>query len=303
MKDSSKKEIRKYAFIISMMIYPAVLFLIFYIGVNLNSFKLAFQKIDLSGVASYNGFNNFKDFFAMLVQSDGMVSRSLINSLKMFSINLVICVPLYIIFSFYIYKKFAMSKIFRAIIMVPAIVSSFVICLLFKKFVELALPSVMSAVGFENFPQLLSDPKYTFGTSLFYMIWISFSTALLVYPNAMNSIDDSIIEAAQIDGVNLFQELWYIVLPLIYPTISTFLITGVAAIFVNQGPLVAFYMYDAPPETYNFSYYMLVEVMRNPNSSHIKYPLLAAMGIVVTLISAPITYLVKVLLDRRDPTR
>ena len=196
MKDSSKKEIRKYAFIISMMIYPAVLFLIFYIGVNLNSFKLAFQKIDLSGVASYNGFNNFKDFFAMLVQSDGMVSRSLINSLKMFSINLVICVPLYIIFSFYIYKKFAMSKIFRAIIMVPAIVSSFVICLLFKKFVELALPSVMSAVGFENFPQLLSDPKYTFGTSLFYMIWISFSTALLVYPNAMNSIDDSIIESS-----------------------------------------------------------------------------------------------------------
>ena len=301
--DKTKNEIRKYGFIISMMIYPATLFVLFYLGVNLNSIKLAFQKVDILGNATFNGFKNFEEFFSLITTKESMVGLSIYNSLRMFIINLIICMPLYLIFSFYIYKKFSLSKVYRLIIMVPAIVSGFIICLLFKKFVELALPSVMASVGYEDFPQLLSDPKYTFQTSLFYMIWISFSTSLLVYPNAMNAIDDSIIEASKIDGVNLFQEFWYVVIPLIYPTISTFLITGLAGIFLNQGPLLAFYMYEAPPETFNFAYYMLVEVMKNPNTSQLKYPLLSAMGIIITIISAFFTFLLKSFLDKRDPTR
>jgi len=303
MKTVTKNAIKKYSFVISMMIYPAVLFFIFYVGVNINSFLLAFQKVDLAGKITFNGLNNFKYFFSLLFAGDNLVAASIGRSLSMFAINLIVCMPLYIVFSFYLYKKFILHKVFRMIIMVPAIVSTFIICLLFKKFVDLALPQFMAQLGFsDNFPKLLSDPRYTFQTTLFYMIWVSFSTSLLVYPNAMNAIGMQIIESAEIDGVNIFQELWHIVLPLIYPTVSTFLITGVAGIFIQQGPLMAFYMYDAPPETFNFSYYMLVEVMVNPSSSHLKFPLLAAMGVIITLISAPVTYLVKFILDKNDPT-
>jgi len=303
MKTVTKNTIKKYSFIVSMMIYPAILFFIFYVGVNVNSVLLAFQKVDIAGRISFNGLNNFKNFFSLLIAGDNLVSASIFRSLSMFAINLVICMPLYIIFSFYLYKKFIFYKIFRMIIMIPAIVSTFIICLLFKKFVDLALPQLMAQLGIsDNFPKLLSDQRYTFQTTLFYMIWVSFSTSLLVYPNAMNAIGVQIIESAEIDGVNIFQELWHIVLPLIYPTISTFLITGVAAIFIQQGPLMAFYMYNAPPETYNFSYYMLVEVMTNTSSNYLKFPLLAAMGVIITLISAPVTYIVKFILDKNDPT-
>ena len=64
--------------------------------------------------------------------------------------------------------------------------------------------------------------------TIFYMIWSSFSTSLIVYPNAMNSINPEIIEAAHIDGVQnqrlceaalffvdntiLFGEVWHIVM-------------------------------------------------------------------------------------------
>ena len=129
--------------------------------------------------------------------------------------------------------------------MIPQIISGFIMCLVFKNFIEGAVPEAMKLLfGIEDFTNLLQDEKYTFGTTLFYTIWVSFSTSLIVYPNAMNEIDDGIIEAAKLDGVgNIFQELWYILIPLIFPTISTFLITGLSTIFTNAGSIPTFFMY------------------------------------------------------------
>ena len=294
-----KKELKKYGFILSVFAYPAILFLIFYVGININSILIAFQKIDLDGTKTFAGLANFK-YFIESIKSNPIVGTSLKNSILIYVINLVVCMPLYLIFSYYIFKKFFGSKVFRLIVMVPSIVSTFIVCLLFKKFVESALPSIANMFGVKNFPILLSDPKYTFGTMIFYMIWISFSTSLIVYPNAMDSVDGSIYESARVEGAGLLQEFWYIVLPLIYPTVSTFLITGVAGIFTAEGPLVSFYMYSAPPEVYTFGYYMTCKVMTASNN--LDYPYLAAGGLIITLISAPMTYLVKYLLDKSDPT-
>ncbi len=295
----NKKELKKYGFVLAVFAYPAILFCIFYIGINFNSILLAFQKLDIAGNKTFYGFENFKTFIQNL-QGNGMVGLSLKNSLLIYAVNLAICMPLYLLFAFYLFKKFFGSGVFRVIVMIPSIVSTFIICLLFKKFVETALPSVFQALGVKNFPMLLSDERYTLGTMIFYMIWISFSTSLIVYPNAMNSVDPGIYESAQVEGVTLFQEFWHIVLPLIYPTISTFLITGIAGIFTTEGPLISFYMYSAPPETFTFGYWMTTKVMTANNN--LEYPYLAAGGILVTLVSAPLTYLVKYLLDKFDPT-
>lgn len=295
----TKKELKKYGFILAVFAYPAILFMIFYVGININSILLAFQKIDLGGGKTFAGFDNFAFFFES-IRNNPIVGTSLKNSLLIYVLNLVICMPLYLIFSFYLFKKFFGNRIFRLIVMVPSIVSTFIICLLFKKFVESALPSIANMLGVKDFPMLLSDPKYTFGTMIFYMIWISFSTSLIVYPNAMDSIDGAIYESVRVEGASLLQEFWYIVMPLIYPTISTFLITGVAGIFTAEGPLISFYMYSAPPEVYTFGYYMTSKVMTASNN--LDYPYLAAGGLVITLISAPLTYFVKYLLDKNDPT-
>jgi len=184
--------------------------------------------------------------------------------------------------------------------MLPAIISSFVFCLVFKIFAGQPLQQIMVDAGFADFPNLLSDPDYMFGATLFYMIWVSFSTSLIVYPNAMNSIDPAVIESSKIDGVrNLWQELRYIVLPLIFPTISTFLITGFATILSNSGPILAFYRYEANPRVYNMGYYMLVQIMTASNES--EYPMIAAGGVLITMIVAPLTMLLKKFLDRVSP--
>ena len=79
--------------------------------------------------------------------------------------------------------------------------------------------------------------------------------SLMMYSNAMNEIPDELFESAQIDGLNnMFLELWYIILPMIFPTLSTTLVLGYAGILTQMGPILEFYMYDAPLEVYTMGY-------------------------------------------------
>lgn len=299
-KRITKGTVSKYVFIGSLLIYPAILFCIFYLYVNFNSIALAFQKIDFAGNKSWNGLKNFATFFKEIGDSNSVIRISLINSVRMWATNFAICMPLYIIFSYYVFKKWTGSGVFRALIMLPSIMSSFVVCLLFKKFVEVALPSMMKGFfSIDNFPNLIREVEYQWGTTLFYMIWISFATSIIVYSNAMKEIDSGIFEAAKIDGVNVAQEIFYIVLPLIMPTITTFVVTGVTGIFSSAGVLVAFYEYSAGSHLYVFGYLI---VQRTMTRGEYYYPVLASMGIVMTLLMTPITLGVKALLERLDPT-
>lgn len=296
----AKRTARKYGFIISVWIYPVILFCIFYIGINFNSLLLAFQKIDAGGKASFAGFSNFKRLFEELTGDSNILRIAFKNSLIMYCVGILIGMPLTLTFSYYIFKKWFLNRTIRIIVMIPAIVSGFIMCLLFRKFVELALPNMMRQLMGNDFPQLLSNPAYSFGTVIFYTFWVGFSMSLILYPNAMAAVDLSVYESAKLDGVNSWQEMWHIILPNIYPTLSTFLILGVAGIFSASGPLFEFYMYSAPPEVYTVGYYIFRETMTNAGNETL-YPYIASMGILLTAISVPMTFGVKFLLDKLDP--
>ena len=55
-------------------------------------------------------------------------------------------------------------------------------------------------------------------------IWQSMGWSSIIYLAALSSIDVEMLEAAQIDGVNRFQKIWYLDLPTILPTIIILLI-------------------------------------------------------------------------------
>ena len=132
------------------------------------------------------------------------------------------------------------------------------------------------------------------------MIWLSFATSLIVYPTAMRGINPEVLESAKIDGIsNMFQELWYIILPLIYPTLTTFLITGFAAIFSTSGPLLEFYYTDAPDYVSNMGYYFTKMIL--VDGTEFSYPKYAAGGIILTIIVAPLTILLKWALEKFGP--
>lgn len=301
MTQKAKNNLKQNLQVWSILFVPVVFgFFIFYLIPKIDSILLAFRGYE-NGRLVYVGLENFKNFFAFLSESatDPTIRTALSNSLKNYLIGLI-GPPICVFIAYYIFKKMPLAKIYQFIVMIPQIISSFVLCLVFFKYVENALPVLMKNLGFVNFPNLLNDARYTYGTTLFYSIWSGFATTILLYSSAMSSIDTSIIESARLDGVGFFQELFYIVIPLIGGTISTGFITSIGNIFTASGPLVAFWEYNAPPETVNLGYYFTQQVMLH-QQDQIIYPMLAAMGLVFTLISTPLVLLVKKLFDKIVP--
>lgn len=303
MERSKRNKLKKNLFVYSLIAYPLILFLIFYVVVNFNSILLAFQTIDGSG-KSFAGLNNFKTFLSEMFGEGNLLSYSFINSIKMYFINLVVCMPLYVFFSYLLFKKCFLNKTVSFLVMIPSIMSGLVIALIFVNFIGSngPLTFIMERTGWNGgkWLNLLYDEKYAFGTTLFYMIWLSFAASLIVYPTAMRGINPEVLESAKIDGIsNMFQELWYIILPLIYPTLTTFLITGFAAIFSTSGPLLEFYYTDAPDYVSNMGYYFTKMIL--VDGTEFSYPKYAAGGIILTIIVAPLTILLKWALEKFGP--
>ena len=302
MKNFSKVKLKKYGFVWTIMAYPMLLFIVFYLVCNFGSLVMAFQKRDFLGnVTGWVGFANFTKFVKDIAETE-LMSTALKNTCLMYGTDLLIVLPLQLLFSYYLFRKIPGHKAIRFIVMLPSIISGFVVCLVFKKFVEGALPSMMKNLfGMKTFPNLISEVKYTFKTVLFYNVWMSFTTALVMYSNAMNQVSDEILESGKIDGVEGgLQEMFYLVLPMIFPTITTFLITGFSAFLSMSGPLVAFFKFNAPQSSYTLGYFFYIQVAGS--SSQIMYPYLAAGGLIMTIIMAPLTFLLKYVLEKYGPS-
>ena len=269
-------------------------FAIMYVGVNFNSVIMAFQKRDtLTGTSSFVWFENFATVFRNLF-TGSTLGQALLNSIICWALGLFVGTLLAIMFSYYLYKKFWGHALFKVMLFLPSMISMSVFVLIFSYFVDAALPDILGIKG------LLTDSKMIFPTILFFNIWISFGTNVIMYSNAMAGIDESIIEYARIEGISPIRELFQIVLPIIFPTLQTFIVTGIAGIFIGQANLYLFYGSYADPQIMTIGYYLFTRVV-GETASLSEYPYAAAMGIVFTLVAAPVTLGVKKLMDRADP--
>ena len=135
-----------------------------------------------------------------------------------------------------------------------------------------------------------------------YLLFMGFGTQIMMYSGAMSGISPSIIEAAELDGCNPFSEFVFVVVPLIFGTIKTFIVVTVATVFINQLGLFSFYGPDASmldPNLTSIGYYLYRQAYGGQLTL---MPKLAAWGICLTAVSIPITYLVKYLLTKFGPS-
>lgn len=299
-----KAKIRQLVFYVLMLAFPIVQFCIFYIGVNANAILLAFKRFDKPDYV-WNGFNTIVTAFRYLTRDNVMLQTGL-NSLILYLVGLVVGIPLGLLFSYFIYKKIALSGMFRVLLFMPSIISSIVMVTIFKYFVDNAIPGAYTAImklltGKPDYQMdgLLSNVATRFGTILFYNIWIGFGVSILMYSGAMNGIDGSIVESARVEGVKNMQEFFYISLPMIYPTIVTFVVVGVAGLFTNQMNLYHLYGGGSPQGVWTFGYY-LFKLTDDAERSH--YPQISAMGLMMTAVALPLTLLVKRLMEKYGPS-
>lgn len=299
--DKRKKDL---IFYVVMLAIPVLQFAIFYLGVNFNSILMAFQKYDDTAkqfvfLDFSNLFKNFADVLRAL-GTETVFRHALKNSLISYVVSLIAGTGLALIFSYYIYKKFPMYGLVKVVLFTPSIISGMVLVSVFVEFVNEVIPGIAQRATGEQLIGFITNPptSKTFGTILFYCIWIGFGGSILLYVGAMNNISESVSEACRLDGANLFQEMIYIVIPLIYPTFVTFIVVGVGGIFTNQMGLYSFFGPGADETIQTFGYYLF---RRTKLASESDYPFLATMGLLMTFVVAPLTFLVKWLLEKLGP--
>ena len=299
-KNLNRSKRNKNLFFYLMMALPLLQFCIFYIGVNVNSFILAFKEYDYyTGAYQWVGFANFAAVFRDIANVS-YLKIAFRNSVVLFAFNIAVGTTLAILFSYYIYKKFVMYKFFQVILFLPSIISSVALVLVFKYFAEIAIPEIMLRVFNMEIQGLLSNGATKLGTIIFFNIWIGFGVQILMYSGAMGGISESIVESAELDGATAMKEFWHITLPLIYPTVVVFIVVAVAGIFVNQMNVYSFYGENADYSIYSVGYYLYMNIA-SQNTTIAQYPYLSAFGLVLTIICVPITLLIKKGLEKIGP--
>ena len=289
---------KKLIFYTLLLIFPVVQFLIFYVFVNINSILLAFQEFD-SQTATFNflGIEQFFDNFKEVIDdifNDIEMKTATINSFKIYFCSLIIGTPLNLIFAYLMYKKIPAHGAFRIVLFLPQIISSLVISLMFRYFVEVAMPSLIGV-------NLLVSKDSAFNTMIFYCIWASFGSQIIIYTNAFSQISPELIEYGKLEGITMWQEFFRVALPAIFPTITIYLVAGVAGIFTNQAALFNFFGADARGDVQTLGYIFFVKVLKSEAASYAQYPYASAAGLLFTVIATPLTLLIKWALEKFGP--
>ncbi len=297
MKGNRKKQL---AFYWGLIAIPFLHYLIFYVFVNVNSILLAFKEyVGVDGVNfRWAGFANFKRLYQEFFYGS-VLKQTFANSLVFYLFGLLVSFPLALIFSFYIYKKYFLSEFFRVILFFPSIISIVVTAFMYLFMVDVGVVEILKSCGINILPPL-SEPDMRMPAVLIFNLVMSFGANIIIYSSAMSRIPVSVVEYAALDGVKPLREFVSITLPLIFDTLSTFIVVGITGIFTNNANLYALFAKNAGTEVQTFGYYMFC--LTNLGVTEIEFPYAAAMGITFTLILLPITMLVRKLLDKVNPS-
>lgn len=279
-------------FYAALMAFPVIQFILFYVVVNFKSFGYAFmeqEKIE-GGIVWHVTFKNLIEWFSNSSNLKDLWATTKM-SLFYYGATLLVSIPLAMLFSYYIFKKLPASKLFRIFLFIPSIIPAAAFALTYK----IMLNDVSWAL-FEV-EKLRFDGNQLWWI-LFYNLYVSFGTSVLMYANKMFEIPPEVIEAGKLDGAIGFKEFWHIVLPLTYSTLSVFLVTGIATIFTNQYNL---FLFNADPEWRSLGFY-IYQLSGDTIRSEEKVPHVAALGLILTAVAVPLTFLVKYCLEKFGPS-
>ena len=282
-----KKEWVKIGFLVSMFVIPVLNFLVFYIYTNIDGFLLSFQKPDKSFT-----LDNFKWVFNEFKSENSIMREALTNTLIFFFTGYTVCRVITLLLAYFFYKKVRGYKFFRVLYYIPDILSSVVMTAIFEGFIGPCGPVYQLLYQWTGVQyEFLFDSRYAMNTILFYGIWLCFGTGTIMMSASMSRIPQEVMESALLDGTTTWQEVIYMIVPLIWPTLSTMMITGLAGIFGADWGVLLFT--QGKFKTYTISYWMYEQVNVYKSLWHA-----SALGQIYTLIAIPIVFGGRYIIER-----
>ena len=113
---------------------------------------------------------------------------------------------------------------------------------------------------FEEAPMWMDHPVYSVLLVILYDIWRVFPYAFLMILAALQSVDESLYEAAQMDGASAWHRFWAITFPELLPSIAAIISLRTIwnfykfddiYLFTKQVPVLGVYLYQTAFATHN----------------------------------------------------
>lgn len=224
-----------------LMILPAVLITLVFSYIPMSGLILAFKDYRFDkGIfgSDWIGLDNFRFFF---ISGTGL--RVTVNTVVYNLVNLITSQALSVVVAIIItemnakyFKKLTQSLIFLPYFISWIIVGAFVYNIFNVEYGT--LNSVLRFFGKEPV-NLYQMPNAWFFIIMIFNSWKWVGYNSVVYISAITGVDASCYEAAEIDGANIWQRIYYITLPSIRPTIVIMLLLNVGRIM--RGDFQMFY--------------------------------------------------------------
>ena len=163
-----------------------------------------------------------------------------------------------------------LASLLRVIFFLPSVTSVVVIAYVWRQLYNTDYGYFNTILVQFGLPRLnwLSDSHLQLWALIIMLIWAGLGWDALIITSGLRAIPTELYDAAKVDGANGWSEFWNITLPLLRPTLTFVLVTGVIflwgifaqpQVLTNGGELrqsqsIALYLYDVGFRYHKFGY-------------------------------------------------
>lgn len=215
------------------------------------SFILSFTNVTMMNFSTdpweYVGIDNYVRIFT----EDTDFKRALLNTFVYAFVKVFLLTIIALLIALLLNKKIVGRKVFRVLIYLPSIIPVVSVALLWKMIFTggdyNVISYFLSFLGIAPINFFASDVS-SMATIIFIGIWNGLGPTMLILLAGIQGIDTDIIEASELDGVNVWQKFIHIILPNLYPTLFFVVLTGLISslqayaevqLLTNGGPGIA----------------------------------------------------------------
>ena len=224
---------------------PLIVFSIFVLIPLINSFYYSFTN--------WNGFNSEYDFVGLenytRIASDNLFQNSIFNTVIWLISAILIPTILGLLLALLIDSQVRGSNFFKSIFYLPICLSAVVVgqiwIWIYQQ--EWGLINIIINLFRENSFEYawLSKPETSLYSVIIAWSWQQTALSMVIYLAGLTSIPKNLLEASQIEGANIFQRTFFIVIPLLIP--ATIIVVALSMINSLKGFDILYIMTQGGP--------------------------------------------------------
>lgn len=301
-------EKKRFPYIYLCILLPLVQFIIFWGYVNIDSILLAFQNRKGEFV-----LDNFRKVFKAFSGTDDYgfnVGTALRHSVTVWLFSEILVYPISVLSTYVLFKRVWGHYVFRTIFTLPGVIGAVIWVSVMRYMIDWDGPVVtlLTKIGID-LPSsvlhdgLLGEADGTAFPTLVALNLIGVVGGSVVLTGAFSRIPTQLFESARIDGCGFWREFFNIALPCVGGTIATTQTFSLCSFFVADCNVYLYVRGAERPDvaTMGFYFYYLQEQVASAGLGKAAYNYPAALGVTVSVMSIPIVYGGRWLLDKFLP--